>query len=199
MYFTALVLFALSIALPTEVDLGKAMTQGPPAISKFPTSLQNVELANSMIAVADSDLMQAYMLRLTQFPERWYQSASGVASALWIRDQIVALQPLVSPEVVLTVNLFNHTWKQPSVIARLEAKNTANGAPGDIVITGSHFDTASRGSPQGLSGPNPAADDDATGISVIHETIRVMVKQKFVPFRPIEFHFYGNSRFNISC
>jgi bacterial leucyl aminopeptidase len=191
MYFATFLLSALTLALPVDVELDdRAITRGPIAISKFPTSLQNFDLANSLIAVADIELIKAYMLRLTQFPERWYQSESGLAAALWIKDQIDILQPLVSPDVVLSVNLFKHTWKQPSVIARLEAKNTANGAPGDIVITGSHFDTAARGSPQGQSGPNPAADDDASGIAAVHETLRVMIKQKFVPYRPIEFHFY---------
>lgn len=74
---------------------------------------------------------------------------------VWIRDQIAELIPQVSPEAVLTVRFYNHTFMQPSVIARYEAKNPAPGSPSDLVITGSHFDTMAQGSPDGDGGPNP--------------------------------------------
>lgn len=42
-----------------------------------------------------------------------------------------------------------------------------------------------------VGGANPAADDCASGSSVVFEALRVFVKAKFVPSRPIEFHFYA--------
>ena len=62
--------------------------------------------------------------------------------------------PQTSSDVVLTVKYFKHSWNQPSIIARLEPKVSVSGAT-DVVITGSHFDTAAKGSPKGEGGPNP--------------------------------------------
>ena len=62
--------------------------------------------------------------------------------------------PRTSSDVILSVKYFNHSWVEPSVIARLEPKTPVAGAT-DVVITGSHFDTAANGSPAGAGGPNP--------------------------------------------
>jgi Zn-dependent M28 family amino/carboxypeptidase len=80
--------------------------------------------------------------------------------------------------------MFKHPkWKQPSVIVRLEVKA---GSAADFVITGTQFDTAGYGTfwPEPIK--NPAADDCASGSSVIAETLCFLVNAKFVPYRPIE-------------
>lgn len=132
---------------PSSGNAPELLTKGPPAISQFPKSLSHGDIVNKMKTTASPDLLKAYIVRLTQFPERYYKSKNGVASAQWIYQQIADLIPKTSSDVVLTVKYFNHTWLQPSVIARLESK-TSTGAQ-DVVITGSHFDTAANGSPQG--------------------------------------------------
>jgi leucyl aminopeptidase len=151
----------------------RALTQGPAAISKFPATLNQVTAVKGLISSVDRDSLKAYLVQLTQFPERYYTSDNGVKSAQWIKLQIDNLQSQVSSDVILTTRLFKHSsWAQPSVIARLESKINSSL---DIVITGSHFDTAANGSPQGQGGNNPAADDCASGVSVVHETLRVLI------------------------
>ena len=164
-------------------------TKGPATASKFPAALQQQTLVKQLIGAIDKDKVKSHLVRLTEFPERYYQSPNGVKAAQWLYDQVVALNASASPDVLLTVRLFQHSWKQPSVIARLEPRNPAGAT--DIVITGTHFDTIGSGSGKPEPNPNPAADDCASGSSVIAETLRVLVNQKFVPKRPIEIHWYA--------
>lgn len=66
--------------------------------------------------------------------------SDGVLAANWLLKEVEKLNPVVSPNVTLSVKLFKHpNWIQPSVIARLEAKNGDPNA--DLIITGTHFDT----------------------------------------------------------
>lgn len=125
-------------------------------------------------------------------------------AAKWLLKEVAKLKHLASPDVVLSAQLFKHPkWQQPSVIARLEARNNTDN---DIVITGTHFDTAGYGTGKAEPIPNPGADgnnmcllkiDCASGSSVIAETLRTLVAANFVPKRPIEFHWYAGEEFGL--
>ncbi|KAJ3307758.1 hypothetical protein HDV04_002611, partial [Boothiomyces sp. JEL0838] len=145
----------------------------PTAISSFPTKLSQQTLVNSYINQIQIDNLKAHVNKLTSFPERYYQSQNGADAATWLYNEVVNLAKSASPKVKLTVKYFQHSqWTQPSVIARLEPVTSTG--PGDIIITGTHFDTASYdigGGSGDISRPNPAADDCASGSSVIAETL----------------------------
>lgn len=55
------------------------------------------------------------------------------------------------------------------------------------VIAGAHFDSIA-GGPAARA---PGADDNASGVVVVLEALRVLAKSKFKPHNTIEFHFYG--------
>ncbi|KAI9346283.1 hypothetical protein BDR26DRAFT_794850, partial [Obelidium mucronatum] len=151
-------------------------------------------IVKPLLAKVDQTQINTWMTRLTQFPERYYKSQNGVAAANWIQSTVQALP--VPAGAKLTVSLYKHAaFIQPSVIARYEAA-TATGARG-IVITGSHFDTAAYGHPQGVGGPNPAADDCASGSVAVFEALRVLTTNGFIPGRPIEFHWYAGEELGI--
>lgn len=67
----------------------------------------------------------------------------------------------------------------------------------DIVIAGSHFDTAGFGSRLNEPVPNPAVDDAATGCAAVYEALRILVESRTLPKRPIEFHFYAAEEFGL--
>lgn len=157
------IFLSLTNAFPSSIGYGEsaksfaqdlALTNGPGGVSQFPTVLKNEILVQKLISESNVEALKAYLVRMTEFPDRYYTTENGLKSALWIKDQISALQSQVSPDALLTIRLFNHSWKQPSVIARYESKAPTD-SPGDIVITGCHFDTLAKKSPQGDSGPNP--------------------------------------------
>ncbi|KAJ3107473.1 Leucine aminopeptidase 1 [Phlyctochytrium planicorne] len=182
-----------------------ALTKGPVSPVAIPTAPAFQSIVKPLIASASQTDMQSWLIRLTQFPERWYKSQNGVAAANWIRDQVNALT--VPSGAKLTVELFQHSWKvQPSVIARYEP---VSGGLDGIVITGTHFgtslfnlsafrgliflqkDTLGSGSGKAEPNNNPAADDCASGSAVIFEALRTLTRQGFVPKRTIEFHWYA--------
>ncbi len=160
------------------------LTKAPAPISPIPSNVAQTTLVKDLLRNASEDDARAFLTRLTQFPDRYYKSQNGIAAAEWIRDQVVALNSSVAENVKLTVRLFEHSWKmQPSVIARLESVIPTPNK--DIVITGTHLDTIAYGSRHSEPNPNPAADDCASGSTVVFESLRVLVEGKMVPVRPI--------------
>lgn len=55
------------------------------------------------------------------------------------------------------------------------------------VIIGAHFDSTSGDA----SDPAPGADDNASGTSVVLESLRVLAEAGFAPENTLEFHFYA--------
>ncbi|KAJ3099586.1 hypothetical protein HDU97_002934 [Phlyctochytrium planicorne] len=170
-----------------EANFAAAATQGPPNPITIPTKVEYPEVVKTILKYANKDKVIDWVKGLIAFPERYWKSENGVNSALWIRDQALALNPTDGTK--LTASLFNHTkWAQPSVIIRYESAEPTKLR--GIVITGSHFDTISYGV-KNVGSPNPAADDCASGSVAVFETLRTMVLSGFIPQRPIEFHFYA--------
>ena len=165
--------------------------KGPKPITNIPSGPSQQSLVKPFISKVDINQAETFLKALAAFPERYYKSENGIKSAAWISSQIQALIPKVSASsgVTLTVKNFDHSWKrQPSVIARLASKaSTAK----DVVIIGSHIDTMGQGSGKPEPNLNPAADDCASGTTVVFETLRILVENNFVPNRAIEFHFYS--------
>ncbi|KAI8924372.1 hypothetical protein BC831DRAFT_427960 [Entophlyctis helioformis] len=166
-----------------------AVTRAPVASSAIPANTTRQALVNSYLEGLSVNTSKPFLVRLATFPDRYYKSQNGIDACKWVRDQVVALQAKTSPDVKLSVRLFEHSWKlQPTVIARLEP-NVVTAK--DIVITGSHIDSLGMGSGRPEPNANPAADDCASGSTVVFEALRILVEKKFVPYRPIEFHWYA--------
>ncbi|KAJ3286912.1 hypothetical protein HDU79_006132 [Rhizoclosmatium sp. JEL0117] len=185
-------LATLSLALRPNKPLNKALvapaTKAPPSPITLPTTAQFQSVVNPLVAKVDVNQVSSWLTKLTQFPDRYYQSQNGVAAANWILSTVQALP--VPSGAKLTVSLYKHAnFIQPSVIARYESATPTNLQ--GIVVTGSHFDTLAGGSPQGDGGPNPAADDCASGSAAVFESLRILTSQGFIPGRPIEFHWYA--------
>lgn len=120
----------------------------------------------------------------TEYANRYYRHPSGVASAGWIRDQ---WRSLAQGRSDVSVEFFNHAaWAQPSVILTIEGSGQAD----QVVVLGGHQDSVAAGS----SDPNfsaPGADDNASGIAVLTEVIRVAMDAGYVPERTVKFMAYA--------
>ncbi|KAJ3091187.1 hypothetical protein HDU96_003120, partial [Phlyctochytrium bullatum] len=174
-------------AVKAEGLAALAVSKGPTSGVAIPTTLAFQSVVNPLLAAIDQTSMKNFLVAMTQFPKWYYQSDNGVKAANWIVSKVQALTDPAGTK--LTVSLFKHTWKQPSVIARYEP-STPSGLDG-IVITGTHFDTLCSGSGRPEPNANPAADDCASGSAVIYETLRTLTLKGFVPKRPTEFHWYA--------
>ena len=75
--------------------------------------------------------------QLSSFHTRYYQSDTGVSAAEWIYNTIADYIQASAMENYAEVNFFNHSWAQPSVIARIPGKALVD----EIVILGAHLDS----------------------------------------------------------
>ena len=119
----------------------------------------------------------------TQYNNRYYLNASGQQSALWIRDQWAAL---ANGRSDVTVETFNHSFIQPSVILTI----TGSSLPDEVVVLGAHLDSIRSGG-TGTETLAPGADDDASGIATLTEVIRVLMANGFSPDRTVKFMGYA--------
>jgi leucyl aminopeptidase len=123
--------------------------------------------------------------KLSSFPNRHYKSKNGLASQRWIKSHWTKL---TSKRNDISVKEFKHSWKQSSVI--LTIKGNTN--PEEIIVFGGHGDSIA-GSRYGRREDNkaPGADDNASGIAVITELIRLVVDNNYRPSRTLKFVSYA--------
>jgi leucyl aminopeptidase len=77
-------------------------------------------------------------------------------------------------------------WKQPSVILTVPGSEK----PEEIVVLGGHLDSIS-GWSGGAGARAPGADDNASGIAVLTEAIRILGEAGFRPKRTLQFMGYA--------
>lgn len=92
-----------------------------------------------------------------------------------------AAKQAASPNSAIKVEQFKHRWTQYSTIVTLPGEKP------DVVILGSHFDSTAGNA----DAKAPGADDNASGVAVVLETLRVAAKEGWKPKNTIEFHFYA--------
>ncbi|EAU90001.1 aminopeptidase [Coprinopsis cinerea okayama7 len=127
--------------------------------------------------------LQQFLSNLTSFPTRYYRSETGLAASIWIRDTVQGFIDAF-PGNNASVALFNHTFIQPSIVARIPGQNPD--AP--IVVLGGHIDSLNSRNP---TGPAPGADDDGSGSVNLLEALRVLLADGFTPNATVEFHWYA--------
>jgi len=117
---------------------------------------------------------------LTSYHTRYYTTQTGRQSAEWIASKF---QEYSRGRSDVSVELFQHSWLQPSVIARI----TGRIRPDIIIVIGAHEDSINGG------GVNraPGADDDASGVCTILEAFRQLIDAGYVPEATIEFMTYS--------
>jgi leucyl aminopeptidase len=100
---------------------------------------------------------------LTSFHTRYYQTSSGLAASQWVQSRIEGYAESASKGWNISVRPFTHSWKQNSVIVRLEDRNaTTSENEAAVVILGAHLDSVNWLNP--WFGRSPGADDDGSGI-----------------------------------
>eukprot|EP00842_Homolaphlyctis_polyrhiza_P002931 jgi/Hompol1/3639/HPOL_000271-RA len=157
------------------------------ATKDFPKKMTHKDAVDPILATISTSDMESFLTTLSGFHTRYFQSTTGAESAKWIFDQVQDLADKIDrPEVSLGVTMFEHSWGQPSVIARFEATNST---AKDIVVISAHQDSVNQWNP--WFGRSPGADDDGSGTTTIFETLRRLVHSSFVPHRAIEFHWYA--------
>lgn len=124
---------------------------------------------------------------LSGFQNRYYASATGRSSALWIHDHwraIAAGRGDVSTELFTACAGCS---TQPSVILTIQGTSLRD----EVVVLGAHLDSINASAGGSLSQLAPGADDDASGIAVLTETLRVALASGWRPRRTVKFMGYA--------
>ncbi len=119
-----------------------------------------------LLPALDAERIRSTIAELSAMQNRYYQSDSGAAASLWLRDR---WQSFTSrPDV--TIELFDHGYPQKSVILAIPGTTRAS----EVVVIGGHLDSIALGDRASTA---PGADDDASGIATLTEVARVLLER----------------------
>ncbi|KAI3329731.1 Zn-dependent exopeptidase [Ustulina deusta] len=144
----------------------------------FPSAPSHQTQANALISNVNQSNLQTWTNTLANFYNRYYRGSYAATSASWMYSTVVSV---ASANSAITVKQFAHSYSQPSVIA------TIPGTSAEVVIVSAHYDSIG----STTSGRAPGADDNASGVVVILEALRVLAAAKYAPANTLEFHFYS--------
>lgn len=143
------------------------------------------QFIKDQIYKVNTEFMMKTIESLSTFPNRHYKTSSGVNSQLYIRKIWSELTARLGS--IAHVDLFYHkNFPQPSVILTIEGSKS-----NEEIIIGGHGDSVNwKDSSKGIARA-PGADDNASGISVLTEIVRVLVDSGFRPERTIKVMAYA--------
>ncbi len=150
----------------------------------FPYSIDMEHVVSPMINTVSESNIRNTILKLSSFHNRFYKAQTGVDSQNYLASLWGQLTQARSDA---KVSLFKHSnWPQPSVMLTIEGSTL----PNEIVVIGGHADSIA-GYFGGANARAPGADDNASGIATITETIRALVQNNYQPQRTIIFMGYA--------
>ena len=147
-------------------------------------AINNRELVESLLAQMQEKNIEATILALSGFTNRYYTSQSGVDASNWLFQHWASL---TSGRADISVKQFAHArYPQQSVILTIAGSDST----AESIIVGAHLDSIAS---FGMSAKTvaPGADDDASGVASMTEALRAMVEQGYKPRRTIHMIAYA--------
>jgi bacterial leucyl aminopeptidase len=166
-----------------EQALAAAKADSTPQPLPAPTYfINNAPTVNALMGgVREFNLRNTINALSGNFANRRYDTQLGADAATWLKSQWTELAQGRSD---ITVELFAHSWMQPSVIATIQGTTL----PGEIVVLGGHLDSINQ---SGKTLPAPGADDDASGVACVSEIFRLAIARGYKPARTVKFMAYA--------
>ncbi|PVV02122.1 hypothetical protein BB560_003436 [Smittium megazygosporum] len=152
----------------------------------FPKDLNREKYVKALIPKLSTNFTSATLTKFTSFTTRYFNSVFGKDAALWLKDQIASLIALAPEKDVISVRTFDHSFQQPSVIARFEGSGDDKAK---VIIITAHLDSINSWVP--WFGRAPGADDNGSGTVTILDAFRVLALSGFKPSKSVEFHWYA--------
>lgn len=129
----------------------------------------------------------------SNWPTRYHNSSYANTVSQWIAGEFEKLagDRATAANADVHIRLVDHrNTNQKSVEVRIDGTEASNDP--EFVILGGHLDSihsqTSRFNPDSRS---PGADDNASGISILLETFRVLMAEDYRPKKPIVFYGYA--------
>lgn len=149
-------------------------------------NISRTDLVNDYFLEVNSFHVDSVINQLTSFHTRYYRSPEGIAALKWIGNKWLDLVKIRSDAKVEFFKHENHD--QPSVILTIEGSDPVK--KDQIIIIGGHGDSINSDDPTAHL-RSPGANDNAAGIAVITDIIKILVEKGYRPSRTIQFIAYA--------
>lgn len=149
-------------------------------------SINQESLVEAWLPEISIDYMNSIVTHLSSYKNRYYKSPEGVAALKWIGEEWSRLTQSRSDAKVEYYEYANH--QQPTVILTIEGSDPA--VKDQVIILGGHGDSINTDN-EGVHSHAPGADDNAAGIAVLSDMIRLVVNQNYQPKHTIQFIAYA--------
>ncbi len=150
-------------------------------------TLDNQATVNRWLPQVQEQRIYDTINHLSSYRNRYYASSLGKTSAEWIRSH---WQSLAAGRSDVTTELFTacaNCSTQPSVILTIQGWDM----PNEVVVLGGHLDSINANNRNDLNQLAPGADDDASGIATLTETLRIALSEGWRPRRTVKFMGYA--------
>lgn len=147
-------------------------------------TIDNREIVEPLLARMEEKNIEATIVALSGFTNRYYTSQSGVDASNWLLQHWSGIS---SGRADISVRQFAHAkYPQQSVILTIAGSDNA----AESIVVGAHLDSIAS---FGMSAKTvaPGADDDASGVASMTEALRAMVEQGYKPRRTIHIIAYA--------
>jgi leucyl aminopeptidase len=145
-------------------------------------TIDRPELVSKLFKEISEPKIRDFIEYFSSYFTRYYLADEGVKAMI---DLSKHWEKLTAHRNDIKVKLHYHDdWPQPSVIL------TIKGSTKESIIIGGHGDSINTDD-EGVHSPSPGADDNASGISVITEAIRILVHTNYKPKNDITFMAYS--------
>lgn len=152
----------------------------------IPTSYTITEgpRVEAMVSMTQEINIRTMIEKLSAYKNRYYQAQTGVDSQAFVKK---TWEDLSKNRTDVKVEYFEHSaWKQPSVVMTIEGTDMKD----EIIVIGGHADSIA-GWFGRANARAPGADDNASGIATITETIRIAMEMGYKPKRTVKFMAYA--------
>ncbi|MBY0572603.1 MAG: M20/M25/M40 family metallo-hydrolase [Undibacterium sp.] len=160
-------------------------TAAPSVMGLAPSyTIDNQTTVTPLLAQMQAPNIGQTIVDLSNIVNRYYTTAGGVSGSNWIKNK---WQQLANGRSYVTVEQFTHAgWPQKSVIMTVQGSDNA----GEVIVLGAHIDSINHAGTSETTRA-PGADDDASGIASLTETVRVLMESNYRPRRTIKFMAYA--------
>ncbi|MBB4398901.1 M20/M25/M40 family metallo-hydrolase [Bradyrhizobium sp. ERR14] len=154
-------------------------------LAPLPEALDQQSTVGRALDRVKGDKIVSTITMLQGFGTRHYQTSKGQEAAEFVRRE---WQSMGQERPDFTVALFSHhDWLQNSVIGTIRGASHSD----EVVVIGAHIDSIHWKNRENPKENAPGADDDASGVAVVTEALRVLMETGFKPQRTIKFMAYS--------
>lgn len=169
---------------PTQEKAISALTKNvQPRFNILDFTITEDDFVNQCIELVNEENLANTITELENYVTRFHTTASGRQAATDIKDNWQGMVTAADrPDI--SVQLFNHQGSQQrSVILSIAGSEF----PDEIVVIGGHLDSGD----WFHVNVAPGADDNASGIATLTETLRILLDQNFKPKRTVQIMAYA--------